>query len=189
MRRFAIVLSVLMALGSSAQTKMSQVLKMMPTEMVPYLSENNRLDMIDFVESNMKAEVSNLLDGKTTLMALNDSYASLKLNDAVSMQLVLLDVSEPVDSASQIICVIRNYSAGLKDSQVEFYSVNWKRLDAAHYVSLPSEGYVADLIDEVPAKLTLTISRAFDRPATEEQQEVEKMLTTLKWDGNSFKKS
>ena len=61
-----------MALGSSAQTPMSQVLKQMPDSLVPYLSENNKLDMIDFLDSKMKAEVHNLLDGKTELITLTE---------------------------------------------------------------------------------------------------------------------
>ena len=34
----------------------------MPDEVIPYLTKTNRLDCIDFMESNMKAEVRRLIE-------------------------------------------------------------------------------------------------------------------------------
>ena len=37
----------------------------MPDAVIPYLTKTNRLDFIDFMDSNMKAEVNNELEGKS----------------------------------------------------------------------------------------------------------------------------
>ena len=46
-----------------SQTTMRDVFRQMPDSIVPYLTENNRLDFIDFIDSNMKAEVTNAFGG------------------------------------------------------------------------------------------------------------------------------
>ena len=186
MRVTLIIVSLFIALGSSAQTKMSQVLKLMPDTIVPYLSETNKLDLLDFMDSNMKAEVRNQLEGKTELMLLTDDYASLTLNEATQMDMRLLTVSEPVDSASQIICLVNTYGSDARDSQIDFYSLKWRKLDATKYIQSPAQMFTAQL-DSQQAQLMLTISNFIDRPANEEQEEVKKTSFTLNWDGARFK--
>ena len=62
----------------------------MPDSVIPYLTKNNRLDLIDFMDSNMKAEVTNELGGKSLMTALTDDSLSLRLNDACQIQLMLV---------------------------------------------------------------------------------------------------
>lgn len=189
MRRILFAVSFLLALGMSAQTPMRQVLKQMPSSVVPYLSENNKLDMIDFLDSNMKAEVTNMLDGKTELQKLTERTATIQLNEATRLDLRLLDVTEPVDSASQIVCLISTYGTDVRDSQLSFYSVSWRKLDATQYVTLPDEMFTASFSDdEEHSVLTLTLSRQLDYPANENQKPAEKSLTSLKWNGKTFNK-
>ena len=160
MRRILLAATFFWALGSSAQTPMSQVLKQMPDSVVPYLSENNKLDLIDFLDSNMKAEVHNQLEGKTA-----------------------------VDSASQIVCLISTYGTDVRDSQLTFYSTRWRKLDATPYITLPAEMFTASFSDdEKQPVLTLTMAHLLDRPANEEQKPLKETLTSLKWDSKTFNK-
>ena len=186
MRVILIIVSLFIALGSSAQTKMSQVLKLMPEHIVPYLSENNKLDMIDFMDSNMKAEVRNQLEGKTELTQLTDDFASLTLNEASKMDMRLLTVSEPVDSASQIICMVSTFGSDGHESKIDFFSLKWRKLDAAKYIQYPTQMFTA-LLDSQQPQMVLTISNFVDRPANEEQKETGKMSFSLNWDGVMFK--
>ena len=50
--------------GRAEDVRMKDVFRLMPDSLFPTLSANNRLDMIDFMDSQMKAEVTNLLGGK-----------------------------------------------------------------------------------------------------------------------------
>ncbi|MBQ2674307.1 MAG: DUF3256 family protein [Prevotella sp.] len=165
---------------------MSQVLKLMPDTIVPYLSENNKLDLIDFMDSNMKAEVRNQFEGKTELTLLTDDFASLTLNEATQLDMRLLTVSEPVDSASQIICLVSTYGSDARDSEIDFYSLKWRKLDATKYIQHPAQMFTAQL-DSQQAQMVLTISNFTERPANEEQKETEKMSFSLNWDGKRFK--
>ena len=68
MRKTTLLFCLLWALGLSAQITVRDLLKSMPDSVIPYLTENNRLDMIDFMESNMDAVVTNTLGGKSQLL-------------------------------------------------------------------------------------------------------------------------
>ena len=56
------------------------VFKSMPDSLMPYLSNNNRLDFIDFMDSNMKAEVKNQFGGNSIMAEIGIGKASIIKN-------------------------------------------------------------------------------------------------------------
>lgn len=136
---FAVALSViLVAAPAAAQDDGLTVRKAfaaMPDSVVPYLTANNRLDLIDFFDSNMKAEVTNTLDGKTELTALTADSLSLRLNEAVTLHMMLLPIEgAPIDSARQVIALVYVYAipSGHVECSTAFYSATWRRLAGQH---------------------------------------------------------
>lgn len=192
MRKTTLLFCLLLALEISAQTTVRDLLKSMPDSLIPYLSENNRLDMIDFMESDMDAVVTNSLGGKSQLLKLTDQYASIKLSEASSVAMRLLDVSTPVDSLSQILCLVRTYGSDIRESSIEFYSLAWRPLPTAIYFSKPSYMFSAMLNDEEP-KLTLRQEMHVDKMGMEDKEETkdkegtEEVLTILKWNDGFVK--
>ena len=166
--------------NSSAQIAMDDALKSMPDSLMPYLSKNNRLDCIDFIQAGMKAEVRNLLDGKSELTMLTNRYAHFHLNAAVDLQLALLD---GVDG--QLICVVYTYGTDFRESVIRFYTTSWQSLPSADYVSLPAGMFTAQLgVDD--EKLTVVSKDALDKPAVEGQKDSNDVQKVLNWRGNSF---
>lgn len=182
MRQLFIILSLLStSITSSAQdVLMREVFKLMPDTIVPYLTGNNRLDLLDFMDSKMTAEVTNSLAGKTVLNSLSDRHLSLSLNEVSTMEMILLPISEPVDGANQLICMIRTYGVDIRESAMAFFSMKWRPLPSSNYIDLPREMYVA-AVDPTTAALTLTLLHQLNIPADEEQQKPDKTLTTFKW--------
>ena len=185
-----VILLLLTADSASAQFTMRDVFKTMPDSIVPYLSENNRLDLIDFIDSNMKAEVTNLLGGKSVLLQLTDNYLSLSLNEASTLDLRLLPLSvgaaQVAGGGSQVLCMVRTFGSDVRVSTVSFFTTSWTLLPSASYVSLPAEPVTAVLhADE--AVLTLKPECSLDYPANEEQESITKPSTNLKFDGRRFK--
>ena len=90
-----IVLSILLLVGSLslAATDIKDVFTAMPDSVLPTLSRNNRLDMIDFVLSGMKAEVNDVFDEKSTLDTLTADYLHITLSEAVKVEMKLLPSS------------------------------------------------------------------------------------------------
>ena len=102
----------------------------MPDDVIPYLSKTNRLDFIDFMDSSMKAEVTNSLGGKSLMTALTDDSLSITLNESCRVDVFLLHTERVIDGQNLVVAVLRTYSmeGNEVDNDVEFYSVGWKKL-------------------------------------------------------------
>ena len=104
----------------------------MPDTIIPYLTRNNRLDLIDFMDSNMKAEVTNNLGGKTQMTKLTPDTISIQLSEAsrIDLYLVRLPDVAPIDSCNQVFMVVRTIGLAQEytEIEVEFYSCTWRRL-------------------------------------------------------------
>lgn len=128
-----VLLTLCFSMGSSAQEKtMAELFKVMPDSLLPYLTTNNRLDMLDFMEANMKAEVTNLLDGKSEMTALAPDSLSIRMNSVLRIDMKVARVAEPVDSNTQIIRVIRTYTLNENQTEriVDVYSSVWRKLSS-----------------------------------------------------------
>ena len=109
---------------------MADVFRAMPDSLLPYLSKNNRLDMVDFMEAHMKAEVTNQMEGSSELTALAADSLSLRMSDVLTVGMRLSEVEETVDSACYVILVRRTYHLNEKQTEtiVDTYSSAWRRL-------------------------------------------------------------
>lgn len=118
-------LSVLLAskmFAADAQITMADAFRSMPDSLMPYLSANNRLDMIDFIDAGMKAEVTNLLDGKSELLLLTADSASILMSEKLQVGLKL------IQKDSTVVMMRRVYT--VSDSQTmtvtSYYSTLWQ---------------------------------------------------------------
>jgi hypothetical protein len=114
--------------ASAQDLKISEVFKQMPDSLMPYLTANNRLDFIDFMDSNMKAEVSNMTGGTSEMTALTDDSLSIRMSDALRVDMMLMNLDEPVDSIHQVIVFIETFLTDsiYGESVCKTYSVDWQ---------------------------------------------------------------
>ena len=90
---------------SHAQT-IRDVFKVMPDSLTPYLTANNRLDMMDFMDAKRKAIVTNQLDGDTEMLFLSDDSLAVRMSDALTMELGMEHVdTTTVLRMKQVYCV------------------------------------------------------------------------------------
>lgn len=111
---------------------MRDLFREMPDSLLPYLTHNNRLDLMDFIDSKMKAEVKNAFDGTTEMTCLSDDSLTIRLNEAsaVDMRLMQLDGTE-ADSCRHVICVVWSWRLGDGgyESCTQFYRTDWQLVD------------------------------------------------------------
>jgi hypothetical protein len=114
-----------------AQIKISDLFREMPDSLLPVLSEDNRLDMIDFMASGMKAEVSNRLGGRSEMTMLTDDSLRVKVSDALTVTLLLITPSDSIENDNKIICFIRTYGTDefMLQSVTSFYTIQWNLMD------------------------------------------------------------
>ena len=119
-----VVLSVMFAFAQQ-RTTAAAVFKTMPDSLLPVLSKNNRLDMVDFMEAQMRAEVTNLLEGSSEMTALTDDSLSIRIDTVLCVDMVLR-----TEADSTIICLRRTYK--ISECQMEIvennYTTTWHPL-------------------------------------------------------------
>lgn len=112
----------------------------MPDSLSPLLTAVNRADCIDFLESKMKAEVTNRFGGKSEMTELAPDYIRIQMTPQSSWQMKLLAVND----STKIICTVSTVCAPACDSDISFYTSDWKALPSADY--LPSLPVMDDFI-------------------------------------------
>lgn len=134
MRRLLIVplLLLVASLGHGAGgILLKDVFRTMPDSLMPYLTENNRLDFIDFLDSGMKAEVKNSLGGNSQMTALTADSLSIRMSDALRVDMLLLAPETPVGGDS-IVCLVETFGTDSLSLQsvVSYFTTQWQRLSA-----------------------------------------------------------
>ena len=125
-----IVFITTIPLMGRSQTGISELFKSMPDSLMPYLTKNNRLDMIDFMEAKMKAEVTNQLGCRSEMKFLATDSLCIRMSESMQMDLFLMPTDEAYDSCMQVICMKKTYF--IKDEPVQsvatFFTLRWHPL-------------------------------------------------------------
>lgn len=130
MKRLSAILLLATSLAANAQTTMREAFIQMPDSIVPYLSHSNCLDLIDYYDAKMKAEVTNELGGSSELLALTADSLSLRLNGQHRIDALIVDTQEAVDSVERVIVVGHTYTltTGEYERTYHLFSLSWRPL-------------------------------------------------------------
>jgi len=125
---------------SSAVPDMRGLFVNMPDTVLPLLTRNNRLDMLDYLDSGMEAVVTNRLGGNSALAELRDDGLTLYYTSVSNIQMKLFYRKD----STAVVCLVRSYrSDDVSDCCLELYDTEWNRLDKSLYIKEPSfEDYV-----------------------------------------------
>ena len=129
MRKWLLSLLVCIASVSSAQEPtLRDVFRQMPDSLMPTLSGNNRLDFIDFLDSNMKAVVRNQLGGMSEMTILTDDSLSIRVSEALRVDMLLLKLDEPMDTIQQVVVFAESFltDSVYGETTVKFYTLDWQ---------------------------------------------------------------
>ena len=190
-----IVVSVLCGISVSAQD-MKSVFIAMPDSITPLLTKVNKEDFVDFLDSNMKAEVKNRFDGTAEMKVLTEDYTLVQTSEIGTLEMKLL----PVNDSTKVICMVKTVCASACDSDVRFYTSDWsKELDAASLLQRPSadvfflpndtlseEGVLIRKKADMPlmkaslSKDTPTLTFIYTTPDYLNQEDKEKLLPHLR---------
>ncbi|NLZ72717.1 MAG: DUF3256 family protein [Bacteroidales bacterium] len=129
-----LVLSFILLFFFSLQAKNARDLFLtMPAHLTPLLTAVNKADCIDFLDSNMKAQVTNRLDGITEMTKLSDDYIHIQMTENTEWVMKLFPYND-----NYIIGVIITACAPVCDSRIRFYSAEWEEQDINSYLDIPS---------------------------------------------------
>lgn len=105
----------------------------MPDSLSPLLTAVNRADCVDFLESKMKAQVDNRFGRKSEMMELDTDYIRMQMSPESTWQMKLLATS----GSTKVICTVSTACGPVCDSDVRFYTTDWKELPASDYLTPP----------------------------------------------------
>ena len=119
-------------LGGRAQ-ELRSLFVAMPDSVLPLLTKTNRIDCIDFLDSNMKAEVKNRFNNTSELKVLTKDYLELQLTSQSSVEMKLL----PMNDSVKVVCMVHTVCGPVCDSEITFYDTQWKQLPSKNFITLP----------------------------------------------------
>ena len=204
-RYFTVVLLLMLLLCSSMSAQsLREMFVKMPTELLPLLKQNDRLDLIDLYDAKMSAPVTNRLDGKSRLKELTGDYLLLSLSASSSMQIKML----PTQNGDTLLCVVNTVLAEAADSRINFYGKDWQPVDGKLFDSpaiadflLPSDSVneVLEFADIYLVELRLssddnTLVAEYTQPRYMSKEEKERIMPLLRkisyeWNGISFQRN
>lgn len=113
---------------------MKDMIKKAPAEITPLLTNDNKLDFIDFLDSNMKAEARNVFGEISEMTIITKDYTCINMSNSSKTEMKLLPFG-----SDTIVCVVNTFmSDSIADSEIAFYSSSWKELPSEMFVSFPS---------------------------------------------------
>lgn len=125
MKRTLSLFLLLTALSVSAHCQsMADVLRTMPDSVMPLLTLNDRLDLVDEWQAGVKAEVKNRLGGMVTLTELSDTKAVLQTS---SLSTVTLELTTMPDGTTKAVRRQRTCTVdGQTDTSERLFPLNRK---------------------------------------------------------------
>lgn len=127
----AVLLTAVATLHAQDTISLRDAFRQMPDTIVPYLTKTNRLDLIDFLDAGMQAEVANALSGHTTMTALTADSLTLQLSQGSRLDILVLPTAgQPIDSCRQVMAVVLTFGAEEEqhESSITLYSAKWRKL-------------------------------------------------------------
>lgn len=123
-----ITFHLLLVTASYGQT-LREAFASMPDSLMPTLTRNNRLDLMDFMDAKMKAAVTNKLGGETLMTFLSSDSLSLKPSDAMTVELKM-----QMADTTAVVCMKRVYTTLSGESQTvltRYAASTWQELAPA----------------------------------------------------------
>ena len=102
----------------------------MPESMLLTLTEINRLELIELYKGELTAAVENQMGDSCFLTRMTDDYLQIQEGKS-SLEIIIL----PMVNDSKVTGLIRTVCAPLCDSNLAFYTVNWKQLNTDIFIT------------------------------------------------------
>lgn len=133
--RHLALLPVLLCLPLAIQAQTAKDLFLqLPDSLCPLLTSNNRADCIDFLESKMRAVVTNRLGGSSEMTQLTSDYIHLRLTAQSSWEMKVLSAPD----STVVICVVQTVYGSAADSRLTMYSLDWNPLPTSRFFTAPT---------------------------------------------------
>lgn len=106
----------------------------MPDSIMPLLTRSERMDFLDYMDSNMKARVKNKLGGESEMTLLQENMLSVNTSESGRVDMALFRKKD----GSNLICIVNTVTVRYPDSRISFYTEDWEPVPIDGLIGLPS---------------------------------------------------
>lgn len=132
--RYLIVVFLVFCGQYSSAREMKDCFKDAPDNVFPLLTHNNRLDMLDFLDSKMDAVVKNVYGESSQLLVMRSNYMKLRSSSSLDMEVMMLPYK-----SDTLLCLVKTYYVPEPESELLFFeSATWTPVQEKNLVSVPT---------------------------------------------------
>ncbi len=209
MRSIATFMAALAITTTSSAQSMKTVFREMPESLVPYISAQQRQDMMDLQNLSQKAQADNVLQEKSGIDTLTADFIQLSLNESTMLQVKRL----PYQGGDSVLCVVKTWRGPQPESSVTIYRKDWSAvvepatMQLRHTLSslcvpqMPvkptsqQQDSLHDAIDFIlvsttlsPANTDMTVTRLVPLAPGEQKERLAQAFrpVTLRWNGSTY---
>ena len=198
----ALFLSIVTSAEGYAVT-MRDFWKNMPDSVIPYLDGSRRMELIDYVEMKVRAEVKNSFDSKSVMDTVTTDFLQVTLSRHSSLQVKRL----PSLTGDSLFCVVRTYGSEAQESVTALYQSDWSLVSIIDFkpkdiITRPADMDVQrfqTIVEKMGMPLvssclspdhdTLSLMVSVPFVFREDKKEIGSLCLqkTVKWNGTTFK--
>ena len=131
MKRIIPILFLFVCLSLSLQAQTAEKLFVsMPKSLLLTLTKTDRMELVELYKGGLTATVQNQMNDSCFLTRMTDDYLQIQEGKS-SLEIIVL----PMVNDSKVIGVIRTACAPICDSNLAFYTVNWKLLNTSVFIT------------------------------------------------------
>jgi hypothetical protein len=143
----------------------------MPDSVITYLNKNKRIEMVDYIDMKVRADVKNALEGTSVMDTLTHDFLQVTLNEACTLQMRTL----PSEEGDTLFCLVKSFKGPQTESEISIFNQDWQKIKNVTPLS-------ASLIAKPDTMSTTTfddLQRLLDVSLIEAQLSIEKPTLTL----------
>lgn len=193
-----IIIGIFMSVGAFAQ-EMRELWINLPDSIVPYLTKNQRTELVDYVNMRTIPVVQNQLGDSTRINRLSENYLNVTLNETTSLELKRLDANTLV--------LVKTWMGPSPDSKIMGFDIHWNNKPLTIMVDEKLEKpdtINADKFQEMlelmkprvkqfmlsPDDNTMTLVYHYPLVTKKDEERLQSLVKpiVLTWNGNNFQK-
>lgn len=123
------------ATASTAEPAVVEAFKTAPAELIPLLPASTRLDMLDYYNSGLDTESTNLMSGHSRITDITDRSMKINLTPASTLQIVSLPAVN-----REYFALISTIATPAPDSRMTIHSDDWQQTMTDRVFKAPELG-------------------------------------------------
>lgn len=162
---------VMLSCMASQAKNIREIWLSMPDSLISYLDKNKRIEMVDYIDMKVRADVKNSLEGSSVMDTLTHDFLQVTLNEACTLQMRIL----PTENGDTVFCLTKTLRGPLAESETNIYNQDWQKIKALDF----SSQELIDKPDTMSATTFEELKKIMDVPIIEAQLSIDSPTLTL----------